>query len=289
MVPRQIAVGVGFTEGPVVRANGEIVFVSIDQARLYRIDAGKTEVLAELPGGPNGATEAADGTMYVTQCGGRWGRNTTPDWHLDSGIQSVGRDGEVRWVTTDPIAPNDLCFGPDGLLWVTDPTRYRDGRDDGRLFRVNTETGEAELFRSLPWFPSGIGFGIEDDAVYVAKSGPEHEIVRIPIDNGRLGKTETFAKMGTFSPDGFLFDVDGNLVTTANPHGEGTGQIQIYDRSGKLVDTFSPGPDKAYSNVALGADRKLIVTACRAEAVLAVDDWPKPGLSLHPFRKARRT
>src|ERR1700730_11003826 len=108
-------------------------------AKLYRMKAGKTDVLADLPGSPNGATEGLDGTIYVTQSGGRWGKNKNPDWSLMSGIQGVSREGKVRWVSTDPISPNDLCFGPDGLLWVTDPTRYRDPRDDGRLFRINTE------------------------------------------------------------------------------------------------------------------------------------------------------
>ena len=45
---RPIATGVGFTEGPVIRPDGEIVFVSIDQGRLYRLHGEKLEVLAEL-------------------------------------------------------------------------------------------------------------------------------------------------------------------------------------------------------------------------------------------------
>jgi gluconolactonase len=187
----------------------------------------------------------------------------------------------VTWLTQDPIAPNDLCFGPDGLLYITDPTRPREARDDGRLFRCNIETGEAELLCSLPWYPNGLGFGLEDDALYVAKAGPDYGIMRLPIDNGRLGKAEVFAAMGRFNPDGFTFDTEGNLITSAKP-----GEIQTFDRNGKLIDQYVL-PKESYNprNVALGDDRVLIVTASDAGAVVAVDGWPHAGLPLHPFRK----
>ncbi|HEX3462420.1 MAG TPA: SMP-30/gluconolactonase/LRE family protein [Candidatus Elarobacter sp.] len=281
---REIASGVGATEGPVIRADGEIVFVSLDQQRLCRINDGVTSVLAELPGAPNGATEARDGTIYVAQCGGRWGRNKHPDWSLVAGVQAVTRDGAVRWVSTDPIAPNDLCFGPDGLLYVTDPTRYREPRDDGRIFRIDVATGEAELL-TVPWYPNGIGFGIEDDAVYVAKSGPEFDIMRLPLDHGRWGKPEIFARMGTYKPDGFLFDAEGNLTTAAIATADGPGRIETYDRDARLIDVFVPGPAKEFTNVALSEDRTLIITAPNDGAVLAVYGWPRGPLPLHPFRE----
>lgn len=284
---RVISTGVGATEGPVIRRNGEIVFVSIDQERLYRITGGETFVLAEMPGGPNGATEDLDGTIYVAQSGGRWGRNKNPNWKLVSGVQAVSPAGEVRWISTDPIAPNDLCFGPDGLLYVTDPTRYREPRDDGRIFRIDVSTGEADLL-TVPWYPNGIGFGIEDDAVYVAKSGPEFEIMRLPLEHGKWGRPETFATMGTYKPDGFFFDADGNLTTAAIATAEGSGQIQTYDRSGRLLDAFVPSPDKEFTNVALGEDGTMIITAPNSGAVLAVNAWPRAPLPLHPFRRARR-
>ena len=279
--PRVLASGVGFTEGPVIRPDGEIVFVSIDQGRLYRLSGGNLEVLAELGGGPNGATEALDGTIYIAQNGGKYGQVKRPS-SVTGGVQAVSRNGEVRWISKDPIAPNDLCFGPDGLLYLTDPTR-RPARDDGRLFRCNVETGETELLLTVPWFPNGIGFGI-DDALYVARSG-ECTIVRYEITGGRLGKEETFTKMPFGRSDGFLFDVEGNLVTTAISTTDAPGQIQTYDRNGKLIDTFIPGPNRLYTNVAVGPDRVLIISDSGGGNLLAVDDWPKAGLELYPFRK----
>ena len=278
---KTIATGVGFTEGPLIRQDGEIVFVSIDQGRLYRIRAQKPEVLAELGGGPQGATEWLDGTIYVAQNGGRYGSVTRSPSGVTGGVQAVDRNGEARWLTKDPIAPNDLCFGPDGFLYVTDPTRNAQ-RNDGRLFRCDIKSGEAELLCSGPWFPNGIGFGL-DDALYVARSG-ESTIVRYDIHNGRLGKPETFITMPFGRSDGFLFDAVGNLTTTAISLTDAPGQLQTYDRNGKLVDTFVPGPNKFYTNVALGPDRTLVITDAEGGAVLAVPDWPQPGLQLYPFR-----
>jgi gluconolactonase len=281
LVAHPLVTGLGFTEGPVIRPDGEIVVVSISHGKLYRIRNGKAEVLAETGGGPNGATEGLDGTIYVSQNGGKWSGSTSSD--VTGSVQTVGKDGSVRYLTTDLVSPNDICFGPDGFLYVTDPTRFRPSRDDGRLWRVDPASGEAELLCSLPWYPNGLGFGLEDDALYVARTG-EGLIMRFPLDHGRLGKHEVFAQMPFGGPDGFLFDVDGNLVTTAISFWEVPGQIQTFDRNGKWVDTFLPGPNKMYTNIALGADRVLIITDSHGGAVLTVENWPKAGLLLHPFR-----
>jgi gluconolactonase len=293
LVARRIASEVGRCEGPVIRLDGEIVVTSMSHGKLYKIVDGKTQVLADVGHSPNGATEGSDGIIYVAQAGGkRWG----PGAGI-GGIQAVARDGSWRWVTQDPIAPNDLCFGPDGWLYCTDPTKSplyftdptkrRDAlRDDGRIFRCDVETGEARLLGSVPWYPNGIGFG-PDNALYVANySAQDPSIVRFSVEGDRLSKGELYVKMAIgHRPDGFLFDVGGNIVIGANSDGEPPGEIQTYDRNGRLIDTFVPGSEKKYTNVALGSDRVLIVTDTDGQAVLGVDGWPYAGLPLYPFRK----
>jgi gluconolactonase len=197
-------------------------------------------------------------------------------------VQVVAPDGMVRWLTRDPIAPNDLCLGPDGLLYVTDPTR-RPSRDDGRLWRCDPETGEAEMLLSVPWYPNGIGFGPEDDALYVASTG-EREIKRFPLLNGRLGRPEVVIRMERGHPDGFAFDADGNLIVCAVSMTEAPGELQTWSPNGRLLDVLRPGPGRRYTNAALSADRVLIVTDSDGGRVLAFDSWPTAGLPLHPFR-----
>lgn len=288
MRQRVIGEGLGFTEGPVFLQSGEIVVVSIDQGRLYRLTETGPRVFAEPGGGPNGAAEGPDGSVYVAQNGGKWNaavrkaavRKAAPD--LTGGVQVVSPDGAVRWLTRDPIAPNDLCFGPDGFLYVTDPTR-RPSRDDGRLWRCHPETAEAELLVSVHWYPNGIGFGLEDDALYVA-STQEQQIKRFPLVAGRLGAPEVAIQMTTGHPDGFAFDADGNLIVCAVSWSDAPGEIQTWSPGGKLLDVLRPGPGRRYTNAALSAGRVLAVTDSEGGRVLALDPWPRAGLMLHPFR-----
>ena len=166
---RTVATGVGFAEGPTILENGDVVVTSIDQGRIYRLPRhGAAEVLAVAGGGPNGSTEGSDGRIYVSQNGGTKPAHNWPG--ICGGIQAVQPNGEVAWITQDTVSPNDLCFGPDGLLYVTDPTR-RAARDDGRLWRCDVGSGEAELLASVNYYPNGIGFGIDDAALFVASTG----------------------------------------------------------------------------------------------------------------------
>lgn len=279
-----IASGVGFSEGPVIMPSGETFVTSIDHGRVYRITDSGAEVFADLGGGANGATLGEDGTLYVAQNGGRWSHDG-PAWGLDSigGVQSIQPDGNIAWVTKDPISPNDLCFGPDGYLYVTDPTRAPRGAD-GRIWRVAPESGEAELLLSVPWFPNGIGFDA-DDYLYLASTW-ESRIVRFELDEGRLTDPQTVIEMEYGYPDGFAFDVEGNLLVGAISDTEDKlGEIQVWSPSGTLLDVLKPGSGSKYTNIALGADRTLIIAASSLGEVLRVDDWPVAGLPLHPFRR----
>jgi gluconolactonase len=286
MQGRVLARELGFTEGPVITQSGEFIVTSIDHGCLYRITEDGATVLAVTGGGPNGATEGSpEGqapTIFVSQNGGRRPGHKWP--FVTGGIQIVRSGGRVNWLTQDPISPNDLCFGPDGLLYCTDPTRGRSESDDGRLWRCDPTTGEAQLLCSLPWYPNGIGFGLEDDAVFVAATG-QRRIWRFPMSESGLGQPEVFAELEYGLPDGFAFDAEGNLLLAAVGQDGRPGQIQTYDRDGQLTSSFEPGPHAKYTNLALGADGRMLVTDSEGGSALLFD-WPTPGLPLHPFRGA---
>ena len=280
---RTLASDVGFAEGPVITQSGEIYVTSIDHGRIYRITDSGAEVFADLGGGANGATVDKDGNLYVAQNGGRWSHGG-PWWGLDSvgGVQVVRPDGTFDWVTKDPIGPNDLCFGPDGYLYVTDPTRAPQAAD-GRIWRVDPESCEAELLLSVPWFPNGIGFGA-DGMLYLASTW-DSKIVRFALDEGKLFDPQPVIEMEYGHPDGFAFDSEGNLLIGAISQNDNeTGDIQVWSPSGTLLDVFRPGDGSKYTNVALGSDHTLIVAASSLGEVLSVDNWPTAGLPLHPFR-----
>ena len=68
---RVLATGLEFPEGPVVMPDGSVVLVEIRGQRLTRVcPDGRKEVVAEIPGGPNGAALGPDGKMYICNNGG---------------------------------------------------------------------------------------------------------------------------------------------------------------------------------------------------------------------------
>jgi gluconolactonase len=276
-----LATDCGFTEGPVQRRDGTVVVGSIDRGVIYRITPGGREMFADLGGGVNGLAEGADGTLYVAQMGSR--RRAVRHPHTTGGIQRVFPDGSWTWLTQDPISPNDLCFGPDGMLYWTDPTRGR--FNDGRLWRMCLDDENPELLTSVSWYPNGIAFGPEEDAVYIAVY-MEQQIVRFPMGADGLGEPTIIIQMERGHPDGLAFDAKGQLIVAANSLSGDRGQIQTWTVSGELVDVFEPGPGTHYTNIALNGDREMVITYSDGEQVLLATGWPNPGLPLHPFRTA---
>jgi gluconolactonase len=273
----------GFTEGPVLLRDGGISVVSMTHGRVYVLtDGSAPQILAETEASPNGGTQGPDGALYLTHTAGPPpAKQSTVA--TTGGILRLTLDGELSWVTRDPISPNDLCFGPDGLLYVTDPTRPR--RQDGRLWRIDVETGRSELLVSVPWHPNGIGFGPDDDRLVVA-STHSRQLVTFPYAPGRpLGEPTVLCDLPSGKPDGFAFDVDGNILV-ASPAEAPTDQsyIHLFAPDGKLLDSYAPHPSNRLSNCALSPQGTLVVTDVHHESVLRVQGWPTAGLPLHPFR-----
>ena len=279
----RIAVDVGFTEGPVIAQDGWLWFVSLDQRCIYRVrpSGADLERIADVGGGPNGLAELADGSFVIAQNSG-----FPPGAGLDgtgSGAQFLHPDGTFGWLSEEMVAPNDICVGPDGYVYLTDPTRKHE-RDDGRIWRLDVQTGDAAMLAHVPWYPNGLGFGLQDDGLYVADTR-NARIVTMPLQGDRLGPEETLFDMGPLRPDGFAFDVDGNILVGAISLADGAiGEVQHWSAEGEQLDRLELGPGRFYTNFALGSDGTLFVTASDEGAVLRSDDWSPAGLALHPFR-----
>jgi gluconolactonase len=274
---------VGFCEGPVQCRNGSIVITSLSDGCLYKIADGNLSTFAKMGGGPNGAVEAKNGDLYVAQSGGVF--LTKPDVPpAKGGVVRVRADGSFEDLGGGPRSPNDLAFGPDGLLYVTDPTRGPE-RADGRLWRFDTATGECEQLATMNWYCNGIGFSTETDCFYVAdtRSG---RILRFRMDDPRTEKAEVFIQMPHCVPDGFAFDAVGNLVIASVGRDENEmGGLQVYSPEGKLLEMVDTGSGQYCTNVAIDAERNIVVTDS-SKGRLLKGIWPNAGLALHPFRGA---
>jgi gluconolactonase len=238
--------GLDFPEGP-VWLDGAIWFTEITGGHVSRwTPDGGVERVADTGGGPNGATAAADGSLYVTQNGGMGkGGRATP------GIQRVTIDGAVTTVATEVggvrlDGPNDLAFGPDGRLWFTDPRGDSDPAKNsrpGRIFALDVASGEGELVVELgPVFPNGIAF--LGDGTLVWSESFSRRIMRL-VD----GTPEVVIELPEkHFPDGFCVGADGTTLYVGTTYAHCVSVVQ----GGLIVDKL-PCADGMITNCCFGS------------------------------------
>lgn len=300
--PREIARGLRFPEGPIALADGSVVLVEIARGTLTRVSPdGKTEVVAECGGGPNGAALGPDGRVYVCNNGGfEWSEvggllfpGHQPADYRTGSIQRVDLDsGEVEDLYTEcdgrPLrGPNDIVFDAEGGFWFTDhgKTRERE-RDRTGVFYARTDGASIrEVVFPLDG-PNGIGLAPGDGRLYVAETFPGRlwawqlsapgELVMEP---GLLpgGGTLVAGLPGLQLFDSLAVEADGRVcvATLAN------GGISVISPDGSHVEHV-PMPDPLTTNICFGGDdlRTAFITLSGTGRLVAVE-WPRPGLRLH--------
>ena len=237
MMAEVVATGLGFPEGPVVLPDGRIAFCEQFRSQISVYDGAGVSALARTGGSPNGATLGSDGKLYVAQNGGVVG-----DWRatvmITPSIQRVAIDGTVEEVCTAVagmplIAPNDICFGPDGRLYFTDPAHGYDPDNraqDGRIYAIGQD-GRGELVvRREPVYTNGIGFLPDGTLVWVESY--ERHVCAL-----REGRPVVLCELPDgHMPDGFALAEDGRIfiatvfshgVTIVSTEGEYLGLIEL--------------------------------------------------------------
>jgi gluconolactonase len=284
MEQRVLATGLGFPEGPVWVGRQRIAFVQIRGQCVSLWDGSAVSTVARTGGGPNGATLGPDGALYVANNGGlsigHEGKWEAPD-AIPGRIQRVSQAGEVRDVATAlpgaaPNRPNDLCFGPDGLLYYTDPHNWEDLQNlgVGRVARTSLE-GRVELLAEVPFFPNGIAFG-PDDRLYVAQSMTQAVLV---MDAKPGAAPVEWAKLPKGFPDGFCFDRAGRLYCAGS-----LGDVLIvFEPDGRVRDVIETGEGSEPTNCCLG-DGVLYVTLSGPGKLVSLPIDAEP-LALYPARR----
>lgn len=299
---RTIATGLRFPEGPIAMPDGTVVLVEIERGTLSRVTPdGRTEVIAKLGGGPNGAAIGPDGAVYVCNNGGL-------RWHEDqSGLRPVGQPddygggriervdlatGAVRvlYTHTDkgPLkGPNDLVFDRAGGMWFTDlgKTRERD-MDRGGVYYATADGSQIREVIHPMLTPNGIGLSPDESRLYVAETHTGRlwafdldapGVVRrrkFPSPNGG----ELVAGLPGYQLfDSLAVDAEGNicLATLFN------GGITVIAPDGKKIEHL-PMPDLYTTNICFGGPelRTAFVTLSLSGRLVALD-WPRAGLALN--------
>jgi len=177
--------GLGFPEGPIAMDDGSVILVEIKRRTLTRCWNGRTEVIAELGGGPNGAAIGPDGAVYVCNNGGfryveREGitipHGIPPDYS-GGRIERVDlRTGEIDRLY-DKVGenmlrgPNDIVFDKQGGMWFTDYGKDHPRQRDksGIYYALPDGSKVAEVEYGSTGY-NGIGLSPDEKTLYAAET-----------------------------------------------------------------------------------------------------------------------
>ena len=294
-----LAENLQFPEGPIAMPDGSVILVEIKRGALTRVWNGKSEIVAQLGGGPNGAAFGPDGAIYVCNNGGF-------AWHDAGGLTIPGNaahdytTGRIERVDLATGAfervyesvdgerlsgPNDLVFDKQGAFWFTDLGKRRSRvKEMGGLYYAKPDGSRIKevMFGSASGL-NGVGLSPDEKVVYAAET-----------DTARLwafdiaGEGEVAPRAPGFMAryvagqsahcyfDSLAVQANGDVcvatiinggVTTITPEG---------------VSTHTPYPDPLVTNICFGgADMRDAYITLSGTGKLIKARWPEPGLKLN--------
>lgn len=279
----------GDPEGPVALPDGTWLVVegTADRGCVTHISAdGKTKRAIAKTGLPNGLAVDRDGVIWVAES------------KLPS-LLRLTMEGKLEVVATECdgepfLFPNDLCFGPDGALYLTDSgilasffapgNKIRDDylslRYDGRVYRIDVETGKVTRLDNGIKFTNGLAFG-PDNLLYVNETITGN-VYRYQTKDGSPRRQyfgnviRADAPPGFKGPDGMAFSSDGRLYVTVF----GQHDILVLDQAGKVVERIETAGSLP-TNVAFALPGKKQIAVTEYEhGQLEIYDTPTDGLFL---------
>ncbi len=272
--------GLSVPEGPVVLKDGSwlVVEMGADRGCITHIGKnGKEKRIVAKTGRPNGLAVDRHGMIWAAES-------------QNPSLLKVTLDGKVEEILTACgdekfLFPNDLAFGPDGMLYLTDSgilfenfapggkvrpdyldaaiDDYLDAAIDGKVYKINPETHEIEKIDSGIQFTNGIAFG-PDGNLYVNET-ITGMIYKYEWQNGNvIGGRQVFGNViaadapeGIKGPDGMKFGEDGRLYVTVFAQGD----VTILDTEGQVADRIKTN-GALPTNLAFGlpGDKRIYVT-----------------------------
>jgi gluconolactonase len=216
----RIAEGIGFGESPVWHPDGFIIFSDVSGNKIMKLKDQKLEIFLNESGwkgpfrtdhsdqpGANGLTFDDSGNMVFCQHGNHAISKMYPDGTIELIIDSY----KGRRLNS----PNDLCIGPDGSIYFTDPPYGIKGKalkpeiaqPLAGVYRWHKDS--LELLSSEFNYPNGICFSPDYKYLYIGSNEPtEKRIRRYEINGNKLHNGITFLEENA---DGIKTDSEGNL------------------------------------------------------------------------------
>ncbi len=277
-------------EGPVILEDGRILCVEMYEGCVSLIsNNGKEKKVIAKTGQPNGLAVDRNGDIWVAEA-------KVPS------ILKINLNGDIEVFLEECsgekfIWPNDLAFGPDGYLYLTDSgiqvgelilngkirEDFKKLNYDGRVYRINIKNKKIEKIDSKILFTNGIAFDTDGNLFinetitglvykYETKGGNQfHKKEKF----GNVMIDENFKDWR--GPDGMKFDLKGNLYVTVWEQGDIT--ILASDGSAKSrIKTTGRWPTNLCFS--LKGDKTIYVTECKNGAIEKIK-VESDGLSLY--------
>lgn len=275
--------GCQWAEGPVwFNDGGYLVWSDIPNNRMLRwVPDQGIGVFRADSNYANGNTRDGQGRLVSCEHGGRRVTRTEPDGSITVIADSF--DGK-------PLnSPNDVVVKSDGTIWFTDPTygilsdyeghKAPQEQDGCFVFCASPETGALSIVASDFVKPNGLAFSPDETELYVADSGFSHDDngphhirkFSVGADN-TLNGGDVFVEVSPGVPDGFRFDTEGNLWTSA------LDGVHCYDPSANLLGKIKL--PQMVSNLTFGGPKRnrLFITSTHTlcSVYVAVSGVQKP-------------
>jgi gluconolactonase len=293
-----IAEGLQFPEGPIALPDGSIVLVEIARGTLSRVWNGRTEVIATLGGGPNGAAIGPDGAVYVCNNGGF-------EWREVSGLlvpvrsaadYTTGRIERIDLATGrfDRIyeafdgerlgGPNDIVFDRTGGFWFTDLGKsFARQRDHSALFYARVDGSHLQRAVHPAVSLNGVGLSPDEKVVYCNDTETQKLWA---FDIAEPGKLAPFAfgqrgrvvctLPGHQLLDSLAVEANGNVCSATLLN----GGITIFKPDGSFEHVALPDP--LTTNICFGgADMRAAYITLSGTGKLVKARWPRAGLKLN--------
>ncbi|MEV7422920.1 MULTISPECIES: SMP-30/gluconolactonase/LRE family protein [unclassified Streptomyces] len=257
--------GMTLLEGPTFAKDGSLLVVDVTapegKPKVIRVDVRKKTSRAVHTDGRGAYTSAQfsphDGRVYLSD----FAHGEIVSLAPDGGDPRTFFSGDVDGA---PMNPDDIAFDQDGNLYVSDSRGLTEGKDQGRVVRIDREGEKATVLADDLAATNGISFDVDYRGLWISEL-TQNRISYLRLDgNGEVTSRHTAIRVdaGIAQTDSIAVDADGNIYQALH----GRAAMLVYDKHGERLATIelprrteglesatnvaiTPGGTKAYMTV----------------------------------------